>query len=191
MNMGERLDFMVARRLELCPKMLPGKPAMSLRECVEKPRDESSLISSSTCTSSSRGVTTSTSVSSSVSVCDSVQVRLQGTCAAAGTITGHWTLRKAKSPELYIHSPSLFRSHANNEMSTVQESRIRHWSRWLPHDCREAILGDLLEDCCEYANSGVTERRIHRHAIRQILLATVYSWPAVLIVAVKRVFSTK
>ncbi len=84
-----------------------------------------------------------------------------------------------------------FQSHTENRMLTTHETRVQRLCLWLPSDYREAILGDLLEDCDEYASRGATKKQIDQRISWEILLAVVRSWPAALAAAVKQVFSTK
>ncbi len=88
--------------------------------------------------------------------------------------------------------PALNRPCGKNQVSITQEACIRRLCCWLPPSYREAILGDLLEDCCEYTNNGATEKQIQRYVSWEILLAAVRSWPAAFVAVVKRAFiSTK
>jgi hypothetical protein len=50
-------------------------------------------------------------------------------------------------------------------------------SFWIPRKFREAITGDILEDCHEMRELGFTERRIRVHVLWQFAWAVIALWP--------------
>ena len=50
---------------------------------------------------------------------------------------------------------------------------------WIPRKHREAIRGDILEDCHELRDQGFGEWRIRAHVLWQTAIAVVGLWPRV------------
>ena len=50
-------------------------------------------------------------------------------------------------------------------------------SFWIPRKYREAITGDILEDCREMREKGFRERRICIHVLWQFAIAVIALWP--------------
>ncbi|MBA7654835.1 hypothetical protein ES703_62728 [subsurface metagenome] len=62
---------------------------------------------------------------------------------------------------------------------------------WLPGKHREAILGDILEDCHEMRDRGFRERKIRSHVLWQWAIAVVKLIPASVIGAIGRLWSAR
>lgn len=71
---------------------------------------------------------------------------------------------------------------SNNAFSHVVTTDwvIRSLSYWIPRRYRESIMGDIYEDCAELRGVGASEFRVKIHAVWQIFLAVVVSWPAIM-----------
>jgi hypothetical protein len=54
-------------------------------------------------------------------------------------------------------------------------------SFWIPKRFREAIVGDILEDCIDLRKCGYSEWRIRIHAVWHFILAVLLMWPDVLL----------
>lgn len=91
--------------------------------------------------------------------------------------------------------------HPGRECSTVRteelglasetERRIGSLAYWIPRKYREAIVGDVLEDCRELRELGKSEWRIRIHVIWQLVWALILLRPTALMDALKRILSTK
>jgi lysylphosphatidylglycerol synthetase-like protein (DUF2156 family) len=68
-------------------------------------------------------------------------------------------------------------------------------SFWIPRKHREAITGDILEDCHEMREVGFGEWRIRIHVVWQLAIGVIMLWPDVigsgLATVVKHVWKTK
>lgn len=66
--------------------------------------------------------------------------------------------------------------------------RAERWltslSFWIPRRHREAIVGDLREDCAELRNLGMSERRLRVHVIWQLAICLFRLWPPALKAAI-------
>ena len=71
------------------------------------------------------------------------------------------------------------------------ENLLKSWSYWIPRTYREAIVGDILEDCHELRALGKSEWRIRIHIIWQLAWALILLRPAAFMDALKRILSTK
>jgi len=71
------------------------------------------------------------------------------------------------------------------------ENLISKTSFWIPRKYREAIVGDILEDCHELRALGKSEWRIRIHIIWQLIIGLILLRPTVLVDALKRMLSTK
>lgn len=73
--------------------------------------------------------------------------------------------------------------------------RTKNWlvtlSFWIPRKYREAIVGDIIEDCHELRALGKSEWRIRIHVIWQVIIALILLRPVALMDAFKRIWSTK
>lgn len=80
-------------------------------------------------------------------------------------------------------------------------SRGRLWNetdKWaivlgwcFPRKHREAMVGDILEDCHEMRERGLNERRIRTHVLWQWLMSIVTLIPTYFICAIRRLFGAK
>ena len=61
---------------------------------------------------------------------------------------------------------------------------------WLPQEHRDAILGDILEDCHDMRESGLTKQQIRTHVLWQWVIAVVTLVPASVIHAIARLWRT-
>lgn len=61
----------------------------------------------------------------------------------------------------------------------------------LPQKHREAIVGDIAEDCHEMRDRGLNERRIRTHVLWQCLISVVTLIPTYFIGAIGRLFNAK
>jgi hypothetical protein len=73
----------------------------------------------------------------------------------------------------------------------VAEKWLINLSYWIPRKYREAITGDILEDCRELRVVGKSEWRIRIHVIWQLAWALILLRPSALVDVLKRVLSTK
>jgi hypothetical protein len=68
-------------------------------------------------------------------------------------------------------------------------------SFWIPRKYREAISGDILEDCHEMRDLGLGEWRIRIHVLWQLTIGVIALWPeaigSAVATIVKRVWSVK
>lgn len=71
------------------------------------------------------------------------------------------------------------------------ENLISKTSFWIPRKHREAIVGDILEDCRELRELDKSEWRIRIHIIWQLVWAFILLRPTALMDALKRILSTK
>ena len=62
---------------------------------------------------------------------------------------------------------------------------------FLPRKHREAILGDIIEDCHEMKEKGLNKRRLRNHVLWQCLISVVTLIPAYFIGAIGRLFGAK
>lgn len=74
------------------------------------------------------------------------------------------------------------------------ERRAEKWvvslSFWIPRKYREAIVGDMLEDCHELRELGKSEHRIWVHVLWQLVIALVLLWPASIKYTLSRIWHT-
>lgn len=59
------------------------------------------------------------------------------------------------------------------------ETRLISLSFWVPRKYREAITGDILEDCHDMRELGFAEQRILAHVLWQFAWAVIRLWPEV------------
>ena len=59
---------------------------------------------------------------------------------------------------------------------------------WLPKEHRDAILGDILEDCHEMRESGLTRRQIRTHVLWHWVISVVTLVPASVVHAIARLW---
>lgn len=60
------------------------------------------------------------------------------------------------------------------------EQSLASLSFWIPRRHREAIIGDIREDCAELRLLGKSEWRIRLHVIWQLAICLLTMWPAAL-----------
>ena len=61
---------------------------------------------------------------------------------------------------------------------------------WLPHEHRDAIMGDILEDYQEMRENGSTKRQIRTHILWQWVVAVVRLEPSSFVNAIARIWHT-
>ncbi len=71
------------------------------------------------------------------------------------------------------------------------EEWLINLSFWIPREYREAIIGDILEDCHELRTLGKSEERVRFHIIWQLVFTLILLQPVVLIKTLKQILSTK
>jgi len=62
---------------------------------------------------------------------------------------------------------------------------------WIPRKHREAIVGDIMEDCHELRALGKSKWRIRTHVIWQVVIALILLRSAAVVDAFKRIWSVK
>lgn len=65
------------------------------------------------------------------------------------------------------------------------EKWLSNLSFWIPRKHREAIVGDIMEDCHELRKLGKSERRILAHVIWHLIIAVVTLIPASVIYSLR------
>jgi len=83
--------------------------------------------------------------------------------------------------------------------ANIEELRSRNRTKdliiktsfWIPRKYREAIVGDIMEDCHELRVLGKSEWRIRIHVIWQLAIALILLRPTALVDAFKRIWSMK
>ena len=77
------------------------------------------------------------------------------------------------------------------EASNKTEKWIIILRFWIPQKHREAIMGDILEDCYQMRESGLAERRIRANVLWQLMISVVMWIPSSVIGVIGRLLGTK
>jgi hypothetical protein len=78
----------------------------------------------------------------------------------------------------------LLREMLNERVRLRTDSWLVSIGFWIPRGNRQAIIGDLLEDCGEMRSHGFSEPQIRRRIRWQLLVVIVHQWPFVARMAV-------
>jgi hypothetical protein len=98
-------------------------------------------------------------------------------------------------PHLRRHDDVAAQLLHTEKCSTQAERWLVSLSFWIPRKYREAIAGDIFEDCREMREKGFSESRIRVHVLWQLAVAVIALWPEAVGSAVgsiiKQVWKTK
>lgn len=87
-----------------------------------------------------------------------------------------------------------FKSHKDNSRGGIwneTENWVIMLGRCIPQKHREAIVGDILEDCHEMREGGLAERKIWTNALWQWVISVVALIPACIVGSIGRLFGAK